>query len=336
MNKELNTEKIFLNKKLKDKSIEKFSEMVASLNGNIPSITEDRKKCTICPWQLFCDKEAKSKGYLTDIDGIGKKTASIFKTIGVSSVKELALSNKQVIDEKLSQFQQNNLARTSKFINQSKAYSTGLPIKINNNNDLSKLIFREEKGCFVFDIESDPDNKHDFLYGFLSIKRDKDREYFNHYEPILNLKNEQDTEYINKIFTKLFSENEWPVLHYGETEKISIIKLAGKISLNKYEIDHLMSRFVDLHLLVRNNWILPLKNYSLKTVANWTGFSWQNKNVSGSKALFWWIQYNSTHNKSFLQKIIQYNKNDCQATLNIANWLIKKPKIIHEKIEPID
>jgi len=39
-----------------------------SLEGFIPEITQDRKKCTICSWQKFCDKEAKENGYLTDID----------------------------------------------------------------------------------------------------------------------------------------------------------------------------------------------------------------------------------------------------------------------------
>ncbi len=317
------SEKILLHKKLRKKTIDIFSEMVISLAGKIPKITEDRKKCSICPWQTFCDKEAKSKGYLTDIDGIGKKTAIIFKNIGISNFKELAFANEEIINNKLSKFQQNNLEKTTKFINQSKSYATGIPIKINSSRDLSKSIFKRKEGFFVFDIESDPDNKHDFLYGFISIKRRNNKENFYNYEPILNLKKNQNTEYIEKIFKKLFSEKQWPVLHYGETEKIAIVKLAEQASLNSCEIDNLKSRFIDLHLLVRETWVLPLKNYSLKTVANWIGFNWQNKNVSGSKALFWWIQYNETLNKSFLQKIIDYNKDDCQATLNIANWLIE-------------
>ncbi len=66
-----------------------------------------------------------------------------------------------------------------------------------------------------------------------------------------------------------------------------------------------------------------IKNYSLKTVANWTGFQWEQKNVSGSKALYWWIQYKITKEDIFLKKIIKYNRDDCLATLNIAKWLIK-------------
>ena len=79
----------------------------------------------------------------------------------------------------------------------------------------------------------------------------------------------------------------------------------------------------DLHTLIRKSWILPLKSYGLKTVSNWLGFEWAQKNVSGSKALYWWIQYQITENEFFLKKIIQYNKDDCLATLQIAEYLIK-------------
>jgi uncharacterized protein len=129
----------------------------------------------------------------------------------------------------------------------------------------------------------------------------------------------------------LFSNKDWPVLHYGETEKIAIINIAKKLNFSFEEIDLLKSRFIDLHILIRNSWILPLKNYGLKTVSNWLGFEWVQNNVNGSKALYWWIQYQSTENEVFLKKIIQYNKDDCLATLHIAEYLIKNQLEISKK-----
>ena len=142
------------------------------------------------------------------------------------------------------------------------------------------------------------------------------------YEPILNLKNNK-VETHKQIIKILFTHKKWPVLHYGETEKIAIINIAKKLNFSFEEIDILTSRFIDLHTLIRKSWILPLKNYSLKTVSNWLGFEWGQKNVNGSKALYWWIQYQITKNEIFLKKIIQYNKDDCLATLQIAQYLIK-------------
>ena len=104
------------------------------------------------------------------------------------------------------------------------------------------------------------------------------------------------------------------------------------INLNRSEIDYLEARFIDIHLLIRNSWILPIKNYSLKTVANWIGFHWSQKNIGGSKALYWWLQYSNTNENSFLEKIITYNKDDCLATLEIIKWhLDNAHKLLKER-----
>jgi len=320
---QINVEKIDLNQKLRKKVLNTFLDLNEYLNRSIPNITEDRKKCTICSWQKFCDKEAKYNGYLTDIDGIGSKTAFFLQKNGISNIKELATSGEIELGEKLLQFKDKKYEKASKFINQSKAYSSGIPIQIFESENISNLLSNKDSGFFIFDIESNPDEKHDFLYGFLKVNNLFKNIEDDYYDPILNLKKNSKKSY-KEIIQKLFSEKYWPVLHYGETEKIAIINIARQLELNVKEIEILKSRFIDLHLIIRESWILPIKNYSLKTVANWMGFKWKQPNVSGSKALYWWIQYQSTLNDLFLRKIIKYNQDDCLATLQIAKWLIKK------------
>jgi uncharacterized protein len=324
---QLKIEKIDLNQRLRKKVLITFLNLNEYLKRSIPDITEDRKKCTICSWQKFCDTEAKENGYLTDIDGIGSKTALFLQKNGIHNIKELADASKIDLGEKLFQFKEQNFEKASKFIKQSKAYLSGKPIRIFESKNLSYLLINKDSGFFIFDIESNPDEKHDFLYGFLKVNNLFENIKDDFYDPILNLKN--NTKKSNQeIIKKLFSKNYWPVLHYGETERIAILNLARQLDLDEEEIEILKSRFIDLHLILRGSWILPIRNYSLKTVANWMSFKWKQKNASGSKALYWWIQYKSTLNDLFLKKIIKYNRDDCLATLQIAKWLIKN----HEKI----
>ncbi len=317
----INIEEIYLNKKLRKKVLNVFLSLNESLQGLIPEITEDRKKCTICEWQNFCDKEAKEKGFLTDLDGIGSKTALLLKTNGISKIEELSSMNKIELGEKLSKLNDQKYIKASKFIKQAQSYISGNPIKAIGSSDLSNLLSLKNSGFFIFDIESNPDEKHDFLYGFLEVNNLFEKLDNSYYEPILDLKN-NNYESFKRIIRKLSSKKDWPILHYGETEKIAFIHLAKKLNYRPEEIDNIKYRFVDLHKLIRGTWILPLKNYSLKTVANWIGFQWKQKKASGSKALYWWIQYQITNNDLFLKKIIQYNKDDCLATLCIAKWLI--------------
>ncbi len=322
LNEKVNIEEIYLNKKLRKKVLDVLLSLNECLEGFMPEITQDRKKCTICSWQKFCDKEAKENGYLTDIDGIGSKTATLLITNGISDTKTLATYSKKQLGDKLTKFNDQKYEKASVFIKQAQAYISGKPYRISNKNDTNDLLEKTYSGFYVFDIESNPDERHDFLYGFLKINNLFTKKEDLIYKPILNLKNNKEESY-RKIIEILFSHNEWPVLHYGETEKIAIINIAKNLNFSFEEIDSLASRFVDLHCLIRKSWILPLKNYGLKTVSNWLGFQWMQKNVSGSKALYWWIQYQITENEIFLKKIIQYNKDDCLATLKIAEYLIK-------------
>ncbi len=320
--KKINVEEIYLNKKLRKKVLNVLLSLNECLEGFMPEITQDRKKCTICSWQKFCDKEAKENGCLTDIDGIGSKTASLLITNGIDNTQTLASYSEKKLGEKLSKFNDQKYEKASVFVKQAQAYISGEPYRISNKNATSDLLEKTSSGFYIFDIESNPDDKHDFLYGFLKINNLYTKKQDHSYKPILNLKNNKEESYM-KIIEILFLQKEWPVLHYGETEKIAIINIAKKLNFSFKEIDSLALRFIDLHTLIRKSWILPLKNYGLKTVSNWLGFEWMQKNVSGSKALYWWIQYQITENELFLKKIIQYNKDDCLATLKIAEYLIK-------------
>ena len=324
----INIEKIDLNQRLRQKVLNIFLNLNEYLNGSIPEITKDRKKCTICSWQKFCDSEAKNNGYLTDIDGIGSKTAFLLQKNGIFNIKELAAATKTELGEKLFQFKEQKFEKASKFINQAKSYLSGIPIRIDEKDNLSNLLSNKDSGFLIFDIESNPDEKHDFLYGFLKVKSLFEKIEDNFYDPILNLK-KNGTKSDQEIFQKLFSRENLPVLHYGETEKLAILNLVRQLDLDSKEIEILKSRFIDLHLIIRGSWILPIRNYSLKTVANWMGFRWKQKNVSGSKALYWWIQYKTTLNDVFLKKIIKYNLDDCLATLHIAKWLVENNENIN-------
>ena len=87
---------------------------------------------------------------------------------GISNIKELAAAKKIELGETLFQFKEQKFEKASKFINQSKSYLSGIPIRIYEKDNLSNLLSKKDSGFLIFDIESNPDEKHDFLYGFLN------------------------------------------------------------------------------------------------------------------------------------------------------------------------
>jgi len=67
------------------------------------------------------------------------------------------------------------------------------------------LIEKKCSGFYIFDIESNPDEKHDFLYGFLKVNNLSTKKEDLIYEPILNLKNNKGESY-RQIIEILFSQ----------------------------------------------------------------------------------------------------------------------------------
>ena len=74
------------------------------------------------------------------------------------------------------------------------------------NSEIALNNFKKAKGLLIYDIESDPDIKHDFLHGFIRLPNNIYNEInFKNikYSPLLNL--EKDTEsYLQVTFSILF------------------------------------------------------------------------------------------------------------------------------------
>ena len=144
---------------------------------------------------------------------------------------------------------------------------------------------------------------------------------------LLNLEKNTESFLWKRITKKLSINQDYPIIHYGETEPISLLKLGLRQGANPHEIEELKKRFIDIHLLIREYWCLPVRSYGLKSIAEWIGFEWKQTNVDGARALLWWRQWKKSRkiNKMYsrnLNSIFEYNRDDCMATLMIAKWLI--------------
>ena len=152
------------------------------------------------------------------------------------------------------------------------------------------------------------------------------------YHPILMLYQDTELKRWSRLKRKLNNHKDWPILHYGETEAIAIKKIAKNQLLSPLEINLLQERFIDIHLRVRENWILPVRSYGLKSIADWIGFKWSQPNPDGALALLWWRQWKNSleENRSScksIDKIFTYNKDDCLATWAVAKWLLEQDKL---------
>ena len=293
-----------------------------------PPITSNRKKCTICSWRKDCDAVAIKEGSLSEVSGIGAKRELLLNKIGIKNIEELAKIKPYKLKEKLEIFGTQHGDISKQIILQSQSQSTNRAIKLNPEIELNNL--KKAKGLYIYDIESDPDIKHDFLHGFIRLPKNIKNEISlekTKYSPLLNVEKNTESFLWKRITKKLSLNRDYPIIHYGETEPISLLKLGLRQGADPHEIEALKKRFIDIHLLIREYWCLPVRNYGLKSIAEWIGFEWKQTNVDGARALLWWRQWKKSRkiNKMYsrnLNSIFEYNRDDCIATLMIAKWLI--------------
>jgi len=72
--------------------------------------------------------------------------------------------------------------------------------------------------------------------------------------------------------------------------------------------------------------LLPTDDNGLKSVAHLAGFTWDDPSANGEKSVFWFQQWGSNSSNVALQeelmnKILTYNRNDCEATRAVRNWI---------------
>jgi uncharacterized protein len=183
-------------------------------------------------------------------------------------------------------------------------------------------------GVLLYDIESDPDARDDFLHGFVVVPRAGASDWpvrpdpAWRYQPLLALQEHGEARLWQRLRRYLARYPAWPVLHYGETERIALLRLAERQGVREAELAGLRTRLVDVHARLRRHWRLPVTSYGLKAVAGWQGFRWSQAGVDGARCLLWWRQWRRDGGAARLQRIFQYNRDDNLATWAVVRWLL--------------
>ena len=325
----LDQEKVALGENLQRQLDEALRRLPADLQRTEPPpLASDRRKCSLCSWRGVCNAEARRVGHLSEVSGIGAKRREMLLELGIDGLNALADADPQRLAEQLQRFGEQHGAVAAPLVAQARAQRDGHAEPLADSPALPELI--KAPGVLLYDIESDPDARDDFLHGFVCLPRDPDGRWALEratYHPLLMLQEHGEARCWQRIRRFLSRFEGWPVLHYGETESLALCKLAQRQGVSDVDRDALRCRLVDVHARLRSHWRLPLNSYGLKTVADWLGFSWSQAGVDGARALLWWRQWRGTGpsdrgHVQALRWIFIYNRDDGLATWTVAAWML--------------
>jgi uncharacterized protein len=171
-----------------------------------------------------------------------------------------------------------------------------------------------------FDIESDPLRTNDYLFGLLV----RDRDHGERYEFQLAESPAGEGEMWQNFLRWLERlPEDFAVHHYGTFEQARLSALEGRHGWSP-DLDRFRERLIDLNEIVKDKVTLPLYFYGIKDIGRYIGFERQGAISGGGESVAVYEQWLETGDRTFLNDIIEYNKEDVVATRELKDWLVEE------------
>lgn len=277
--------------------------------------------CGLCHWRDVCSAELRALDDLTLVPALGRSARD---TICASFPTMAALAGydpQHAGDVRFSGIGSDRLAtfaaraRLLKDPNGT-AYLKG-PL------DLPKA--SEE---IFFDIEADPLRDVTYLHGFVHrTNGDDEGERFVAFtaeQPTA----EAEREAFAGAVPHLASHPDAVVYYYSKYERTMYRKLQERYpevcGADDIEAIFLAPRSIDLYFDVvtkLTEW--PTNNHSIKTLAKSLGFLWRDTDPSGAASIEWYNRWVEDGDRAVLQRILDYNEDDCRATRVLLDGISK-------------
>ncbi len=282
-----------------------ISNIVNKITIPTPNYTRD---CKICEWKQYCKNLAKVTGDLTLISGIGKRIKSELKKLNINSVSELASAN----------LENTNLEFTSKkhleYIQlQARSF-------VNDEKIIRESIQFPEKTTELYvDIEGSPYQDFVWMIGCL-VKEKGNVEHKN-----FLAKSPKEEQSMFESFLEFLKEydNNYILYHWSQAEPQYFRNLTKKHTIPFSNLKTILDNSLDLFKIFKKKIILPISSYTLKEVANYIGFQWDEPLSDGATSIVLFDKWYNYGDQKALRRAILYNSDDCKALMIIKKFIIK-------------
>lgn len=283
--------------------------------------------CKLCPWYNSCKKWVVNSDDLSGMFYMGRSWRDIInQDLGITKIKDvLELDVDDLLDQKkkdksflkgLGKSRLENMVSRANVIKNLKK-----PVAYN------KIEFPKVKFELFFDIEDDPTQEYVYLHGV--YERSPEGERF------LDFTSRETTNEAEKKawsnfwkYIKSLPTDDFSVYYYSHHEKTTYKKMQKKYSdvITQEEVEDFFDNpnVIDLYTdVVLKNTDWPLPSYSIKALAVYLGFKWRDETPSGALSIQWFNDYIETKDEQIMKRILEYNEDDCKATMVLKDGLEK-------------
>ncbi|HCP08667.1 MAG TPA: hypothetical protein DIT25_02630 [Candidatus Moranbacteria bacterium] len=287
--------------------------------------------CKLCPWYKSCKNWCKENKDLTNIFYLGRaKRDMLNEDLYISKVGEIGqLDMREILERKKKDknFLKGVAEKTlSKIITRAEILENGSGAVLYRKLYLPRVSYE-----LFFDIEDDPTQEFVYLHGV--YERNGKAERFLDFTARDNtLEAERDAWQRFWGYICSLPKDDFAVYYYSHHEKTTYFKMQKRhydvISIEELTAFFGSSNVIDLYKIVLADTDWPLGSYSLKEIAQYLKFKWRDESPSGALSIQWFNQYLETQEPKDLQRILDYNEDDCKATMVLKDELARLDDLI--------
>lgn len=296
-----------------DAMVTEFEQFVAELERIRAGEKPDpvlRKTCfDTGVWGRLCERDAVKNNDIALLYNVDIQKLRTLRQLGIRTVDDVAEMDPQAFDGVAKGLRLHGLEVMKR---QAQALKTKSVI-------VRESVLLPSEGLEIhFDIESDPPNDVDYLYGFL-VRRATGDEYVSFVAERL-----EDEESMWRKFLAWLETlpSEYTVYHFASYELTRLAVLEGRYGGSTW-LDFFRSSMIDLKEVTTHAVTFPLYFYGLKYVAPFLGFSWRSVVKGGGQSVDVFETYLATRDRALLDSIILYNEDDVRATAHLKDWLVR-------------
>lgn len=276
--------------------------------------------CKHSPWYSICLEETEGCRDISLVYRLSQNDQRRFYEAGIRTVEDLAGADLELIRYYFEDWPFDKLLRF---------YSQAQALVNNEIKVLRKSEFPKVKNEIYLDVESDPTDGIDYLIGVL-IKKDDGKPIYKSFWA----EDKKDEKRIWEEFLNFVeSLEDFVIYHYSAYEKQVFSRLSNEYGISRELENKFNENTIDLHASAVSAVIMPLYFYSLKDIAKYLGFKWNDPEAGGAESVVWYNDWQSDGDPALKKKILQYNEDDVRATLFVKEWLEgQKPRTSKEEL----
>lgn len=265
--------------------------------------------CKQSPWFSECQKQSESCEDISLLNRVWREEVTRLYDSGVKTISQLA---------EISLAQLQDLVPSVSTSRLEIMHDQAVAIKQHTHFIRTSVDLPVAETELFFDIESDPLRDFDYLLGVLEVSKNGEQ-----YHAFMAASPDQEASMWLEFCDFIASHFESPIYHYGQFEQEVINRFSAKYGVSPFVQEAFEHNLIDILEVVRPSIIFPLSFYSLKDIASYIGFHWRSDDASGANSVLWFEEWFKTKSPKLLQKILEYNEDDVQATCALKQWLVK-------------